>query len=185
MSNDLQKDIQERMDKTVQAYTDQIASIRTGRAHPSLLDKIQVEYYGVNTPLKQLANIAAEDARTLVVTVFDKSISQAAEKAILSSDLGLNPSTAGSVMRIPLPPLTEERRNDLIKVVRNETEQARISIRNIRRDVNDKNKRALKDKLISEDDDRRFQDIVQKSTDQYIAKLDALLAAKEKELKEI
>ncbi|MFI3256364.1 MAG: ribosome recycling factor [Psittacicella sp.] len=185
MLTNLSVEAQERMDKTIAAYSDQISTIRTGRAHPSLLDKISIEYYGSITPLKQVANITAEDARTLLVTVFDKTVMQDVEKAIISSDLGLNPVTAGTVMRIPLPPLTEERRNELVKVVKGETEQAKISIRNIRREMNDSSKKLLKAKEISEDDDKRAQDIIQKATDSYIKKLDELLSAKEKELKEI
>ena len=143
-----------------------------------------VEYYGSATPLRQLANIVAEDSRTLAITVFDKSLAPAVEKAIMASDLGLNPASAGTVIRVPLPPLTEERRRDLTKIVRGEAEQGRVSIRNIRRDANDQIKALLKDKEISEDEERKSQDVVQKITDAMIKKLDLVLAEKEKELME-
>ncbi len=180
--NDIRKDAEVRMEKCIEAFKNQISKIRTGRASPSLLDGIVVEYYGTPTPLRQLANVVAEDARTLALTVFDRSMGPAVEKAIMASDLGLNPNSAGSVIRIPLPPLTEERRKDLIKVVRGDAEQARVAVRNVRRDANDKVKALLKDKEISEDDDRRSQDDVQKLTDAAIKKVDAALADKENEL---
>nr|WP_208759837.1 MULTISPECIES: ribosome recycling factor [Yersinia] len=170
------------MEKCLEAFQNHISKIRTGRASPSILDGIQVEYYGTATPLRQLANIVVEDSRTLALTVFDRSLSAAVEKAIMTSDLGLNPSSAGTVIRVPLPALTEERRKDLIKVVRAEAEQGRVSIRNVRRDANEKVKALLKDKEISEDEDRRSQDEVQKLTDAFIKKVDAALAAKEAEL---
>jgi len=144
-----------------------------------------VEYYGTATPLRQLANVVAEDSRTLAITVFDRSLTPAVEKAIMASDLGLNPSSAGTVIRVPLPALTEERRRDLIKVVRAEAEQGRVSVRNVRRDANEKVKTMLKDKTISEDEDRRSQEDIQKLTDNYIKKLDSALAEKEAELMEI
>ena len=184
MINEIQKDAQERMEKCVESLKSQISKVRTGRASPSLLDGIVVEYYGTPTPLRQLANVVAEDSRTLAITVFDLSMSPAIEKAIMASDLGLNPSSAGTVIRVPLPALTEERRKDLIKVVRGDAEQGRIAVRNVRRDANDKVKALLKDKEISEDDDRRSQDDVQKMTDLFIKKIDDALAAKEKELME-
>ncbi|MBE2898047.1 ribosome recycling factor [Pasteurellaceae bacterium TAE3-ERU1] len=184
MLNQIRKDTEERMEKSVDAFRSQIAKVRTGRAHPSLLDGIMVEYYGAPTPLRQVANVVAEDARTLAITVFDRSLGGAVEKAIMSSDLGLNPSSAGAVIRVPLPPLTEERRRDLVKVVRGEAEQGRIAVRNIRRDANDQIKALLKDKEISEDDDRRAQDEIQKLTDAYVKKVDDVLADKEKELME-
>lgn len=182
MINEIQKDAEVRMEKSLEAFQAHIAKIRTGRASPSILDGIQVEYYGSATPLRQLANIVAEDSRTLAITVFDRSLSPAVEKAILTSDLGLNPSSAGTVIRVPLPPLTEERRRDLTKLVRNEAEQGRVSVRNIRRDANDQIKALLKDKEISEDDERKAQDVIQKITDSMIKKLDAILADKEAEL---
>lgn len=182
--NDIRKDADTRMEKCVEAFKNQISKVRTGRASPSLLDGIQVEYYGSATPLRQLANIVVEDTRTLAITVFDRSMGPAVEKAIMASDLGLNPSSAGTVIRVPLPPLTEERRKDLIKVVRGEAEQGRVSVRNVRRDANDKLKALLKDKEISEDEERRAQDEVQKLTDAYIKKVDTALSEKETELME-
>lgn len=184
MINEIRKDAETRMEKCVESFKGNISKIRTGRAHPNLLDGIQVEYYGAATPLRQLANIVAEDSRTLAVTVFDRSMSGAIEKAILTSDLGLNPSSAGTVIRVPLPPLTEELRKDLIKLVRSEAESGRVSVRNVRRDANDKVKALLKDKEISEDEDRKSQDDIQKITDLMIKKIDAALADKEKELME-
>ena len=184
MINEIQKDAQDRMEKSLEAFKNQISKVRTGRASPSLLDGITVEYYGSATPLRQLANVTVEDSRTLAISVFDRSMSPAIEKAIMASDLGLNPSSAGTVIRVPLPPLTEERRKDLIKVVRGEAEQGRIAVRNVRRDVNDKVKALLKDKEISEDDERRSQDDIQKLTDSYIKKVDESLAQKEAELME-
>ncbi len=185
MINDILKDAKSRMEKSVDALKSQLSKIRTGRAHPSLLDGIHVSYYGADTPLRQCANVSVEDARTLMITVFDKSLIQAVEKAILSSDLGLNPVTAGTAMRIPLPPLTEERRRDLVKVVRGEAEGARVAVRNIRRDANADLKALLKEKDISEDDERRASDETQKLTDMYVKKVDEVLAAKEKELMEV
>ena len=184
MINEIRKDADSRMEKSVEAFKNQISKIRTGRASPSILDGIMVEYYGSATPLRQLANVTVEDSRTLAINLFDRSLGSAVEKAIMASDLGLNPSSAGSVIRVPLPPLTEERRKDLIKVVRNEAEQGRVAVRNVRRDANDKVKALLKDKEISEDEDRRSQDDIQKMTDAYIKLLDAALAGKEKELME-
>ncbi|WON75986.1 ribosome recycling factor [Serratia sp. UGAL515B_01] len=182
MINEIRKDADTRMEKSVEAFKNQISKIRTGRASPSILDGIMVEYYGSATPLRQLANVTVEDSRTLAINLFDRSLGSAVEKAIMSSDLGLNPSSAGSVIRVPLPPLTEERRKDLIKVVRGEAEQGRVAVRNVRRDANDKVKALLKDKQISEDEDRRSQEDIQKMTDAYIKLLDAALADKEKEL---
>ena len=147
MIDEIELDAQERMEKSITALKGQLSKIRTGRAHPSLLDGIQVPYYGADTPLRQLANIITEDSRTLALTVFDKSSIQAVEKAIMQADLGLNPMSAGTTIRIPLPPLTEERRKDLIRVVRNEAEQGRVAIRNIRRDANGDVKDLLKEKL--------------------------------------
>lgn len=184
MINEIKKDAQERMGKSVEALKSQINKVRTGRASPSLLDGIMVEYYGAATPLRQLANITAEDSRTLAITVFDRTLAPAVEKAIMASDLGLNPSSAGTIIRVPLQPLTEERRKDLIKVVRNDAEQGRVSVRNARRDANDKIKALLKDKEISEDDERRAQDEIQKLTDNFIKKVDEALEQKEKELME-
>ncbi|CAB0149813.1 Ribosome-recycling factor [Pseudidiomarina piscicola] len=185
MINDIKQDAKQRMEKSVEALRSQISKVRTGRAHPSLLDSVMVNYYGVDTPLQQLANISIEDSRTLTLTVFDKSSSAAVEKAIMTSDLGLNPAAAGSVIRIPLPALTEERRRDLVKVVRAEAEQGRVAIRNIRRDANSDLKELLKEKEITEDDERRGNDDIQKLTDSYVAKIDELLADKERDLMEV
>ncbi|MDR3431767.1 MAG: ribosome recycling factor [Rouxiella aceris] len=182
MINEIRKDAEVRMEKSVEAFKTNISKIRTGRASPSILDSIQVDYYGSSTPLRQLASVVAEDARTLAITVFDRSISAAVEKAIMASDLGLNPMSAGSTIRVPLPALTEERRKDLIKIVRGEAEQGRVSVRNVRRDANDKLKALLKDKEISEDEDRRSQDEIQKMTDIFIKKVDQALSDKETEL---
>ena len=170
------------MEKGVEAVKNQISKIRTRRTHPSLQDCINVEYYGAATPLRQVANVVAEDARTLAITVFDRSLISAVEKAIMASDLGLNPASAGTVIRVPLPPLTEERRRDLTKIVRAEAEQGRVAVRNIRRDANDKIKALLKEKEISENDERKAQDEIQKLTDLYVKKVDEALAEKEKEL---
>lgn len=182
MINDIKKDAEVRMDKCVEAFKSAIGKIRTGRASPALLDGIIVEYYGTPTPLRQLASVTVEDSRTLKINVFDRSLGPAVEKAIMTSDLGLNPSSAGTDIRVPLPALTEERRKDLIKIVRAEAEQGRVSVRNVRRDANDKVKALLKDKEISEDDDRRSQEDIQKITDVNIKKVDTALAEKEKEL---
>lgn len=185
MINEIKQDAKQRMEKSVEALRSQISKVRTGRAHPSILDGIMVPYYGSDTPLKQLANITVEDSRTLAITVFDKSSSGAVEKAIMTSDLGLNPAAAGTVIRVPLPPLTEERRRDLVKVVRAEAEQGRVAVRNIRRDANNDLKELLKEKEITEDEERKATDEIQKLTDTYIAKIDELLAEKEKDLMEV
>ena len=185
MLNEIQKDASIRMDKSTEALQTQLNKIRTGRAHPSLLDGIVVSYYGADTPLNQVANVSIEDSRTLALTVFDKSLTQAVEKAIMMSDLGLNPMSAGTVIRIPLPPLTEERRRDLVKVVKGEVENGRIAVRNIRRDANGDVKSLLKDKDISEDEARQSEDEIQKITDAKMKVIDAMLVTKEKELMEI
>ncbi|AVF37275.1 MULTISPECIES: ribosome recycling factor [Rahnella] len=182
MINEIKKDAEIRMEKCVESFKTHISKIRTGRASPGILDGIMVDYYGSSTPLRQLAQVTVEDSRTLAISVFDRSISAAVEKAIMTSDLGLNPSSAGATIRVPLPALTEERRKDLIKVVRGEAEQGRVSVRNVRRDANDKTKALLKDKEISEDEDRRSQDDIQKLTDIFIKKIDVALAEKETEL---
>nr|XP_018915182.1 PREDICTED: uncharacterized protein LOC109042729 isoform X1 [Bemisia tabaci] len=180
--SDLEKDADQRMKKCVEALVAQMAKVRTGRACPSLLEGIQVDCYGGHSPLRQVGNTVAEDARTLAITVYDPSVAPAVEKAILNSGLGLNPSRAGAVVRVPVPPLTEDRRRDLVKVVKAEAEQARVSIRAVRRDVNVKVKRLLKDKEISEDDERRSHDHVQKLANAAIKKVDAALKDKESEL---
>ncbi|MDN3377989.1 MULTISPECIES: ribosome recycling factor [unclassified Pseudoalteromonas] len=185
MINDIQKDAAERMQKSVTALGSQLSKIRTGRAHPALLDGIMVSYYGAPTPLNQVANVTIEDSRTLALSVFDKSLAQAVEKAIMASDLGLNPMSAGAVIRVPLPPLTEERRKDLIKIVRGEVESGRVAIRNIRRDANGDVKSLLKDKDISEDEAHQAEDAIQKLTDKFIKEMDTQLTAKEAELMEI
>ena len=185
MIDDIKKDAASRMGKSVEALQHELAKIRTGRAHPSLLDHIMVSYYGSDVPVKQVANITAEDARTLAVTPWEKGMVQAVEKAILQSDLGLNPNTAGSVIRVPMPALTEERRRDLIKVARHEAEQGRVAIRNIRRDANHELKEAVKEKLISEDDERRGQEIVQKLTNQFVKEVEQVLEEKEADLMSI
>ncbi|BDX07591.1 ribosome recycling factor [Planctobacterium marinum] len=185
MIDEIFEDAKERMDKSIGALKTNFSKIRTGRAHPSLLDNVMVSYYGAATPLRQLANVVVEDSRTLALTVFDKSAIQAVEKGILQSDLGLNPISAGTTMRIPLPPLTEERRKDLIRVVRGEAEQGRISIRNIRRDANGDIKDLLKEKEISEDEARAAEDNIQQATDKFVKQVDELLKAKEAELMEI
>lgn len=185
MINELKEDAKERMAKAIEALGHNFNKIRTGRAHPSLLEGIRVSYYGVDTPLSQLANVGVEDARTLTVTPWEKAVVPDVEKAIMKSDLGLNPATAGTVIRIPMPPLTEETRKGYIKQARQEAESARVSIRNVRRDVLSDIKDLQKEKEISEDDERRAQDDVQKITDQYVAEVDKALAAKEADLMEI
>lgn len=182
MINDVTKDAEGRMAKSVEALRLELVKIRTGRAHPSLLDHIRVNYYGNEVPIKQVANVTAEDARTLAVAPWEKSMISAVEKAILQSDLGLNPNTAGNVIRVPIPPLTEERRRDLIKVARSEAEQGRVAIRNIRREANNEFKEMIKEKMISEDDERRGQELVQKLTDKYVKEVDLVLEEKEKDL---
>ena len=184
MTTTIKNDAKTRMEKTVDALKQQMGKVRTGRAHPSLLDAIRVDYYGSETPLKQVGSVTAEDSRTLVVSVYDRNMIAAVEKAIMASDLGLNPMSAGTNIRIPLPPLTEERRKDLTKVVRAEAEQARVAVRNVRRDANDKLKAQLKDKQIAEDEERKASDEIQKLTDAFVKQIDELLKAKEKELME-
>jgi ribosome recycling factor len=173
------------MRKSLDALRTELAKIRTGRAHPSLLEHVQVEFYGSMVPISQAANVTVEDARTLAVNAWDKGMIAVIEKAIMKSDLGLNPTTAGTIIRIPLPPLTEERRRDLGKVVHAEGENAKIAIRNIRRDGNNSISKLVKDKGISEDDARRAENEVQQITDSHIAEVDTIVAEKEKELLEI
>ena len=185
MIEDILKDADERMDKTLRALRSELSKIRTGRAHPSLLEHISVTYYGSQVPLNQAANITVLDARTLGVAPWDKTMVAEIEKAILNSDLGLNPVTAGTVMRVPLPALTEERRKELTRVVRSEAEKARIALRNIRRDANHHMKELLKEKLITEDEDRRQEDRVQRITDAHIKDVEGILKDKESELMEI
>jgi ribosome recycling factor len=181
----IKKDAETRMAKSLESLKVELGKIRTGRAHAGLLDHVRVDYYGSKTPLNQLANISTADARTLTVTPYDKSASAAIEKAIRESDLGLNPAAAGHILRVPLPPLTEERRRDLTKHVHKEGENAKIAVRNVRRDGNQHLKELLKKKSISEDDDKRAEDIVQKMTDRFIGEIDKLVAAKEQEIMQV
>jgi len=185
MIDDIKKDAAERMGKSAEALRHELAKIRTGRAHPSLLDHIKVSYYGSEVPINQVANVAVEDARTLTVTPWERNMVQVVEKAIIQSDLGINPNTAGTVIRVPMPPLTEERRRDLQRVARNEAEQARVAVRNIRRDANQELNELVKEKLISEDDEHRGQEIVQKLTDQFVKEVDDILQEKEQDLMSI
>ncbi|MDA0681699.1 MAG: ribosome recycling factor [Proteobacteria bacterium] len=185
MIEDIKKDAAARMDKSIAALRLELTKLRTGRAHTSLLDHVMVDYYGTPTPLKQVSNVNVEDSRTLTVSPWEKSMVQAIEKAILTSDLGLNPATAGTIIRVPFPPLTEERRKDMIKVVRHEAEGGRVAIRNIRRDALSSLKELLKGKMIGEDEERRAHDEIQTITDKHIAVIDETLAAKESELLEI
>ncbi len=182
MIADIKKTTESKMQKTVESLKQDLAKVRTGRAHTGLLDHIMVDYYGSMTQLSQVANISLIDARTIGVQAWEKSMIGKVEKAIRDSDLGLNPATNGDVIRVPMPALTEERRKDLTKVVRTEAESARVSARNVRRDANNELKALLKDKGISEDDERRGQEEVQKLTDKYIAEIDKLMAEKEKDL---
>ena len=185
MIDDIKKDARTRMEKSVGALKQELTKLRTGRAHTSLLDHITVEYYGSDVPLNQVANVNVEDSRTLVVVPWEKNMVQPIEKAIMKSDLGLNPMSAGTVIRVPLPALTEERRKDMIRVVRQEAEGGRIAIRNVRRDALNDLKDLQKEKMISEDDERRAQDEIQGITDQYVARVEEILAEKEKDLMEI
>ena len=185
MINDIKQDALTRMNKSIDAFKAELLKIRTGRAHVSLLNHITVDFYGSEVPIGQAANLTVEDARTLAVTPWDKSMVPLIEKAIMKSNLGLNPSTAGAVIRVPMPPLTEERRRELVKVVRELAENARIAVRNIRRDANHDLKTLLKDKDISEDEDHKGQDLVQQVTNQSTDEIEALLQGKEKELMEI
>lgn len=185
MLDDIMGEAEMRMKNALDALHTNFNKIRTGRAHPSLLDGIKVPYYGSDTPLAQVANVNVEDARTLALTVWDKSLVPAVERAIMKSDLGLNPATAGEVIRIPMPPLTEETRRGYIKQARSEAESARVSVRNARRDAMGMLKELVKEKDISEDDERRGQDRVQKLTDQFVGKIEQMLEAKEADLLEI
>ena len=182
MINDVKKQAEQKMQKSVETLKHDLAKVRTGRAHTGLLDHIHVEYYGNPTPLKQVANLSLPDARTIAVTPYEKKMAAAIEKAIRDSDLGLNPSTVGEVVRVPMPALTEERRKELIKVVKHEAENAKVAVRNLRRDANEHLKKLLKDKQATEDEERRAQDDVQKLTDRYVAEIDKVLHAKEADL---
>lgn len=185
MVEDIISDAKTRMLKSIESLKSEMTKIRTGRAHPSLLEQVKVSYYGSDTPLNQVASVNVVDARTLGVNAYDKGSIPDIEKAIMNADLGLNPVTAGEVIRVPLPPLTEERRKDLIKVVRGEAEQARVAIRNIRRDANSSCKDLIKEKMISEDDERKAEDRIQKLTDEHIGLIDKSLEQKEAEMLEI
>ncbi|HEY3518329.1 MAG TPA: ribosome recycling factor [Gammaproteobacteria bacterium] len=184
MINDVKKEAEQRMQRGIEAFKEDMRKLRTGRAHAGLLETVMVEYYGTSVPVKQTANISVEDARTIVVTPWEKNMVSAVEKAIINSGLGLNPVTAGQVIRVPLPPMTEERRRDLVKVVRAHAETGRVALRNVRREALGDIKDLLKEKMIAEDDERRGQDEIQKLTDRYVAMVDALLKDKEAEIME-
>ena len=179
---DIKKNAEQKMARSVESFKNEIHKIRTGRAHPGILDQVQVDYYGCDVPITQVANVTLLDARTIGVQPWEKGLGAKIEKAIRESDLGLNPSAQGDLIRVPMPALTEERRRDLTKVVRNAGEDARIAVRNLRRDANEHAKRLLKDKEISEDDERRLLDEMQKLTDRTIAEIDRLVTAKEAEV---
>ncbi|MBQ1762173.1 MAG: ribosome recycling factor [Aquincola sp.] len=179
---DIKKTTEGKMAKSVEAFKTEVQKIRTGRAHPGILDQVQVEYYGSLVPISQVANVTLIDARTISVQPWEKGMGPKIEKAIRESDLGLNPASQGDLIRVPMPPLTEERRKDLTKVVRHASEDAKVAVRNLRRDANDQLKKLVKDKAISEDDERRAQDDVQKLTDRTIAEIDRLTQAKEAEI---
>jgi ribosome recycling factor len=185
MLDDLKKDATARMQKCVQSFQADLKKLRTGRAHPSLIEHLKVDHYGSDVPLQQVSNISVEDARTLVVSPWEKGMVGPIEKAIHTSNLGLTPNTAGTVIRIPLPPLTEERRREIGKVVRQDAENARVSVRSVRRDALADLKEMLKEKMISQDEERKGQDEIQKLTDRFVAEIDQQLAAKEKEILQV
>jgi ribosome recycling factor len=185
MLEDIKKETTQRMQKCVQVFQADLKKLRTGRAHPSLIEHLKVDYYGSEVPLQQVSNISVEDARTLVVSPWEKSMVGPIEKAIHKSELGLTPNTAGTVIRIPLPPLTEERRRDITKIVRQDAENARVSVRSVRRDSIADLKEMLKEKLISQDDERKGEEEIQKLTDRFVAEIDHQLAAKEKEILQV
>ena len=185
MISDIKKDAEARMKKSLEALEVAFKKIRTGRAHPSILDGVMVSYYGVDTPLKQVANVNVEDARTLAITAWEKNLIPVIEKAIMKADLGLNPATNGELIRVPMPALTEQTRRDMIKICKAESEHARVAIRNIRRDANGDIKELLKEKEITEDDERRGQDDIQKLTDKYVAEVEEMLKKKEADLLEV
>lgn len=182
MLNDIKKSAEQKMQRALEVLKNDLGKVRTGRAHAGFLDQVMVEYYGNMVPISQVGNVGLADARTITVQVWEKNMFAKVEKAIRDSDLGLNPSNSGDLIRVPLPALTEERRRDLIKLVRNEGEAAKVSIRNVRRDANDQLKKLLKDKDISEDDERRAQDEIQKLTDKHVVEVDKALQAKESDL---
>lgn len=185
MIDEILTDAETRMGKSVESLRTELTKIRTGRAHPSLLDQLMVDYYGAETPINQVANVTVEDSRTLAVAPWEKQMVSVVEKAIINSGLGLNPATAGTLIRIPMPPLTEERRRELVKVVKGEGENTKIAIRNIRRDANGDFKDLLKEKEISEDESRVAEENIQTITDKFVSSVDDVIAAKEKELMEI
>lgn len=185
MLEDIKKDAALRMAKCVQQFQLDLKKLRTGRAHPSMIETLRVDYYGTETPLNQLANISIEDARTLVVSPWDKAAVQAVEKAIYKSELGLTPNTAGMVIRVPLPPLTEERRRDITKVVRHDAENGRVAVRNVRRDVLSDVKDLVKEKLATQDEEKKAQEDIQKLTDRFVGEIDQALAIKEKEILQV
>ncbi len=179
---DIKKTAETKMAKSIEAFKNELQKIRTGRVHPGILDQVQVDYYGSLVPISQVANVSLLDARTLSVQPWEKGMGAKIEKAIRESDLGLNPASQGDLIRVPMPPLSEERRRDLVKVVKGAGEDAKVAVRNLRRDANEHAKKLAKDKLITEDDDRRSQDEVQKLTDRVIIDIDKLIAAKEAEI---
>lgn len=185
MIDEIKADAETRMKKSLDALDTAFKKVRTGRAHPAILDGVMVSYYGVDTPLKQVAAVGVEDGRTLTVNPWEKNIIPDVEKALMKADLGINPSTTGDLIRLPMPPLTEETRRDLIKVVKAEAEQGRVAIRNIRRDANSDIKELLKEKEISEDEERRGEDDIQKITDKFVAEVEKMLQQKEKDLLEV
>lgn len=180
--NEIKKNSAVKMDQTIAAFTNSLSKIRTGRANPGLLDTVMVEYYGNPTPLSQVANVTLLDARTISVQPWEKGLGPKIEKAIRESDLGLNPASMGDLIRVPMPPMTEERRKEMTKIVRNEGENAKVAVRNLRRDANDAVKKIVKEKLASEDDQKRAENDIQKVTDQHIAEIDKLIASKEQEI---
>jgi ribosome recycling factor len=182
MIADIKKSAEQKMGKSVETLKTDLGKVRTGRAHTGLLDHLHVDYYGTPMPISQCANITLADARTIAIQPWEKKMGPVIEKAIRDSDLGLNPASSGDMIRVPMPALTEERRRDLIKVVRHEAENSRIAVRNVRRDANEHLKKLLKDHAVAEDDERRAQDDVQKLTDRFIAEIDKILAAKEADL---
>lgn len=185
MIHEISKEAEKKMLKSIEAFKNELSKLRTGRAHTSLLDHIRVSHYGTDSPLNQVANVTVEDARTLSITPWDKKMIPEIEKAIMTSDLGLNPATTGSVIRVPLPALTEDRRRDLTRIVRDEAEKARVAVRNVRRDANTDLKALLKEKAITEDEERKGQAAVQKITDDITAKIDQLAGEKEKDLMKV
>ena len=179
---EIKKNAESRMVKSIEAFKSELQKIRTGRAHPGILDQVHVEYYGSHVPLSQVANVSLLDARTISVQPWEKGMGAKIEKAIRESELGLNPSSQGDLIRVPMPPLSEERRRDLVKVCKHTAEEAKVAVRNVRRDANEHAKKLLKDKLVTEDDERRGQDDVQKLTDHTVVEIDKLASAKEAEI---